>query len=173
MSPLSPPFLSCTHSRRTSQLPSLPAGLSVSWALPAPSHSFPSVFLGFSPLPLSSSFQTFPLAPPSSVGVAEVPPWWRQRSTELFFLLPQHQGREWLGWIVSRGDSWPVSPAGRRQLSRPAEEADPCPNCLGTERWRQGAQQGQSSGGLGRVLPACHSPTRAPAPRFPDLGLQH
>ena len=147
MSPLSPPFLSCTHSRRTSQLPSLPAGLSVSWALPAPSHSFPSVFLGFSPLPLSSSFQTFPLAPPSSVGVAEVPPWWRQRSTELFFLLPQHQGREWLGWIVSRGDSWPVSPAGRRQLSRPAEEADPCPNCLGTERWRQGAQQGQSSGG--------------------------
>lgn len=111
-------------------------------------HSFPSVFLGFSPLPLSSSFQTFPLAPPSSVGAAEVPPWWRQRSPELS-LLPQHQGREWSGpgWIVSRGDSWPVSPAGRRQLSRPAEEADPCPNCLGTERWRQGAQQGQSSRG--------------------------
>ena len=57
--------------------------------------------------------------------------------------------------IVSRGDTWPVSPAGRLQLSRPAEEADPCPNYLGTERWRQRTQQVPSSRGrnaLGGLL---------------------
>lgn len=121
-----PLFLSRTHSRRTSRLPSLLVGLSVSWALPAPCHPFPSVFLGFSPLPRSSSFQTFPLAPPSSVGAAEVPPWWGQPSPGLSSSFPSTRAGN--SRADSRGDTWPVSPAGGLQLSRPAEEADPCRN---------------------------------------------